>query len=323
MRKVVRRRIVVGFIGAVIVVGAALTPIAVSASYISDHSDNAADIEAVWELYTAASHCLGSPGRESYSIRLSGNRDGDSAQNMKNFYNLNSGWLFKGKKDADKIYSATLEAKYKGYKDGKLYCSEANYILDLLKMIGKYDETTRNQIICDKENPGIFSVESGYGPQLTVQDDDKKPSKDWPSFKGDCSGNLNKLIEYVEQRPNESIPGWNSYDFYIKLKPSKNAASHFQKVLDSLIGRFDADGVDRDMMYYWCFYNAFEAGCGAINNGNTTVPATSTTNMIGIYDAKMEELVEKVNKRAGPKPKTDYDIRCERSKAYAQSLLRH
>lgn len=284
MRKVIRHRIAVGLAAVVIVAVAVLTPVSVSASYVSDHINDAKALEEMWELYTAASHCLGSPGRESIGLRLSGTRSDSSTQAVKNFYNLNSGSIFGGTSNPNKIYSATLEKVYKGYDDGKLYCSEANYIVDLLNALGKYDTDTRNKLICDGSNPGLFSIESGYGPRLTVQDDDKRP-EGWPAFTGDCSGNLAKLIEYAEQRPSESIAAWNGYEFTIRLEPSANAASHFQKVVGPLVGRFDEpDGDTRKMMQMWRYTNAFQAGCAQINNGNTTPPAASTTNMIGIYD---------------------------------------
>ena len=161
------RRVLIGLITLVITAIAALTPLAVSASYVSDHSGDAAALEEMWELYTAASYCLGSNGRKGFTTNLS-NRSGTTGSivgvygtdetSFKNAYNLNDG-MFNNK---TRIYSASLENRYRGYSDGKLYCSEGNYIVDLLKALSKYDAETRNKIICDGSNSGIFKITAGY-----------------------------------------------------------------------------------------------------------------------------------------------------------------
>ncbi len=293
------RRILMAFSAVVIVCAVCLNVCTVSASYVSDHAGNAQELEQIRTLYEATSRCLGSSERKSMTISLSSSDRSGSNQYMKNFYNLNSASLFEAKKGSggsNLIYSAVLENQASGYDDGKIYCSELNLLPELLSKLGQYTDSTRNNLICNGSQPGLFSVTTGYGGQMfgAKYDNDKDGQKDWPAgwpAQNDCSGNLALLIEYIEQRPNESIRGSGNgnydYPFNVKIEPSANAASHFQSIVSPLVGRFDELDTDtRKTMDYWRYYQAFEIGCGAkVNNGNTNPPAASSTNMNAIYDA--------------------------------------
>lgn len=299
MRKVFWRRIVVGISVLVIVASACLSAGMVSASYVSDNSTNAQQLEQVRILYEAALRCMGSTERQSTTISLS-SRSAFNNDYMKNFYNLNRDKIFddgKGSGSSNLVYSATLESQASsGYKDGKIYCSELNLLPDLLAKLGKYTTEVRDSLICNGSQPGIFSVTTGYGGQMfgAKYDNDDDGKKDWPvgwPAQDDCSGNLKLLIDYVENRPNEAILGSGNgnydYPFNVKLTPSANAASHFQSVVGPLVGDFSSlSSETQDTMDYWRYYQAFETGCGVkVNNGNTTPPAASSTNMNAIYDA--------------------------------------
>lgn len=299
MRKIFWYRVLIGACAFVIISVACFSPLMASASYVGDHSTNAQELEQIRVLYEAASRCLGSSARESATISLSSRSDYNS-QYMKDFYNLNSGKLFAakgGSGNSNLVYSATLEVQTSGgYKDGKIYCSELNLIPELLNKLGQYTTSTRNTLICNGSQPGLFTVTTGYGGQMfgAKYDNDGDGNKDWPSGwpdQNDCSGNLALLIDYIENRPNETILGSGNgnhdYPFNVKIAPSANAASYFQTVVGPMVGRFDElDSDTRKTMDYWRYYQAFESGCGVrVNNGNTNPPAASSNNMNALYDA--------------------------------------
>lgn len=299
MRKVFWRRFTVGVSVLTILASVCLSTATVSASYVSDNASNAQQLEQVRILYEAALRCMGSTERQSATISLS-SRSTFNNDYMKNFYNLNRDKIFddgKGSGSSNLVYSATLESQAaSGYKDGKIYCSEINLLPELLTKLGKYTNSVRDSLICNGSEPGLFSVTTGYGGQMfgAKYDNDKDGKKDWPEgwpAQDDCGGNLQLLIDYVENRPNEAIQGSGNgnhdYPFNVKLTPSANAASHFQSVVGPLVGDFSSlSSETRDTMDYWRYYQAFETGCGVkVNNGNTTPPAASSTNMNAIYDA--------------------------------------
>lgn len=323
MRKVFWYRTLAGMCVFAIMGFACLSPMLVSASYVSEHATNAQELEQIRTLYEAASRCMGSSARNETTISLS-SRSEYNNQYMKDFYNLNSGKIFDAKKgsgNSNLVYSATLENQASsGYDDGKIYCSELNLLPELLSKLGQYTNSTRDKLICNGSQPGLFSVTTGYGGQMfgAKYDNDKDGKKDWPEgwpAQDDCSGNLALLIDYVENRPNEAIRGSGNgnydYGFNVKLTPSPNAASYFQSVVGSMVGRFDELDVDtRKTMDYWRYYQAFESGCGAkVNNGNTTPPAASSTNMNKIYDAVTKKIYYHSDSEINASRKVYYNVK--------------
>lgn len=323
MRKNFWYRCSVGACISAIVGVACFGPMIVSASYVSDHATNAQELEQIRTLYEAASRCMGSSARNETTISLSSRSDGNN-QYMKGFYNLNGSYMFgakKGSGDSNLVYSATLENQASsGYDDGKIYCSELNLLPELLSKLGQYTNSTRDKLICNGSQPGLFSVTTGYGGQMfgAKYDNDKDGKKDWPEgwpAQDDCSGNLALLIDYVENRPNEAIRGSGNgnydYSFNVKLTPSPNAASYFQSVVGSMVGRLDElDSDTRSTMNYWRYYQAFESGCGArVNNGNTTPPAASSTNMNKIYDAVTKKIYYHSDSEINASRKVYYNVK--------------
>lgn len=292
-------RLLVGACALIIVGVACFSPMMASATYVDEYSNDAQKLEQIRTLVEASSRCLGSTERKSTTLSLS-SRSSENNQYVKDFYELNSNKMFEsksGKKDSNLIFSATLEIQTSGgYKDSKLYCSELNLIPNLLTQLGQYTNATRDSLICDGSKPGLFSVTTGYGGDMfgAKYDNDGDGKDDWPAGwpeQDDCSGNLALLIDYVENRPDESIIGSGNgnhdYPFNVKLTPSPNAAQHFQRIVGPMLGSLSALANKSlvEAMDYWRYYQAFESGCAKVNNGNTTPPAASSTNMNKVYDA--------------------------------------
>lgn len=302
MKKIRKKAFLMAMVVSLGFLSSALMVSSTYATYYSDVSDTEA-LEDITMYADAAERCLSSSKSNGFVYPLSYRSEGVDKSALL-YFSMNNDSLFEhkaGKDDSNTLYSAVLESKTsKGYDNGSLYCDELNIFPTLFKKLGIYDDNHLSQLFCNGSEPGIFEVTAGYGltkPFAAKYDNDKDGEKDWPEGLpdpengADCGANLALFLDYMRNRPNETIEGSGNgrhdYPFAIHFKLSDDAADYFSDYMRDYLGKWgDLDAKTKSGMNYWTYYKTFEVGCAEITSGQLEKPAASSDNMIGIYDAK-------------------------------------
>lgn len=278
------------------------------ATYYKDNAKNAKALQQIEMYYKAADRCLGSSKWQDLTIELS-SRSEYNNENAWYYYNLNSDKLFEdghGSNNSNMLYSELLETKtQKGHNDGKIYCSEISIFPVLMQTLNIYYTDNIDKLICNGKEPGIMKVTAGYGKgaaRFTAKyDNDNDGVLDWPAGwpdpenGADCGGNLALLLDYIRNRPNETIQGSGNknhdYAFNVKFELADDAVDYFEDYMRPYLGRrSELNDNEKRAIEYWNYYYTFDLACAKVQSGQTNKPATSTTNMIGIYDAESGQI---------------------------------